>query len=76
MTRADVTISVAAVAFVVGAWVGYLNGRPPERELDLDLVNRTLTMAERCTAVTETALRALLPRYDTTETAPDSLPGG
>jgi hypothetical protein len=48
---------------------------PPEPEQDLQLVDRTLTLAEQCAETTHTALRALLPRYETAP-PPDSLAGG
>lgn len=41
---------------------------PPPR--DLELLDRTLTMAERCATTTDLALRALLPRNPNTPTPP------
>lgn len=66
--------ALAPALFLLGLALGVWVQPDPVVE-DLQLVNRTLTMAERCTAATETALRALLPKLDTT-TAPDLSPGG
>lgn len=63
-----------SVAWVLVMILGVLAMPAASPAQDLELVNRTLTMAERCTAVTETALRALLPRYDTT-TLTETTPG-